>query len=87
MIQSSGTELEIKVRDIQFRYNEAGNRKNPTIIFIHGFPFNKTMWDPQLSALSESFRCIAYDLPGFGSTPAYEEFSIEKFDKTIDDRL
>ncbi|HWC73084.1 MAG TPA: alpha/beta fold hydrolase [Gemmatimonadales bacterium] len=36
-----------------------------TILFIHGFPFDHTMWRHQVTALSR-WRCIAPDLRGVG---------------------
>lgn len=50
------------------------------VIFIHGFPFNRTMWQPQYDFLKETHRVIIYDLPGFGkSTPLKEAASISAF--------
>jgi 3-oxoadipate enol-lactonase len=84
MIQYSGADIEIKVNDILVSYNEAGDKKHPVIIFVHGFPFDKSMWNDQLDALSNRFRCIAYDLSGYGRTTAREEFSIETFADDLD---
>jgi pimeloyl-ACP methyl ester carboxylesterase len=39
-----------------------------TIIFIHGFPFNYTSWQPQVDHFKENYRVIAYDIRGFGSS-------------------
>lgn len=37
-----------------------------TILFVHGFPLDHSMWDAQVNALSSSYRCLAVDLRGFG---------------------
>jgi len=34
----------------------------PTVVFAHGTLMDRTMFDPQLSALSDAYRCVAYDL-------------------------
>ena len=39
-------------------------------IFIHGFPFDKTSWQPQMDFLKSENRVIAYDIRGFGSSTA-----------------
>jgi 3-oxoadipate enol-lactonase len=39
------------------------------VLFIHGFPFNSTMWEPQLAAVPSGWRYIAPDLRGFGASP------------------
>lgn len=81
----SEKELEVRVNDIVVSYNDAGRNNPLTIIFIHGFPFNKSSWNPQMDALSKNHRCIAYDLRGFGSTQSgSQEFSIDLFADDID---
>lgn len=39
------------------------------IVFLHGHPFSRAMWAPQLDALSDEFRIVAPDLPGYGASP------------------
>jgi pimeloyl-ACP methyl ester carboxylesterase len=38
----------------------------PPLVFIHGFPFSRDCWQPQVDGLSSSYRVIAPNLPGFG---------------------
>lgn len=45
-----------------------GEASRGTVVFLHGFPFNGAMWDPQLHALPEGWRGLAPDLRGFGET-------------------
>lgn len=40
-----------------------------TILFLHGFPFDGSVWDPQMAALPTGWRGLAPDLRGFGRTP------------------
>lgn len=40
-----------------------------SVVFIHGFPFDGSMWTPQLDALPDGWRGIAPDLRGFGESP------------------
>lgn len=59
---------------------EHGDRNNPPVIFIHGFPYNSTMWSQQIKKLKESYYCIAYDVRGLGDTPPGDgQFTIEMF--------
>jgi 3-oxoadipate enol-lactonase len=39
------------------------------VVLIHGHPFDRTLWGPQLTALREEFRVVAPDLRGFGESP------------------
>jgi len=42
----------------------------PTLLLIHGFPLDHTLWDPNIKALSTVADVIAPDLPGFGNAHA-----------------
>ena len=73
------TAKEIEVKGNKVSYFDEGKGEIP-IIFIHGFPFNKTMWKDQVSLLSASHRVIAYDVRGYGGSQAgVEEFTIDQF--------
>lgn len=57
-----------------------GNNKNKSIIFIHGFPYDHTMWKEQIDVLSEKYFCVAYDIRGLGESPAGDgQFTMESF--------
>ncbi len=75
-----GNNIEITVNNLTVSYNDEGENGTPVVIFIHGFPFNKAMWDKQLEALKENYRVIAYDVRGHGNSDAGKgDFSIELF--------
>jgi 3-oxoadipate enol-lactonase len=76
---SSGYNLTIKVDHITFNYDDQGHGAIP-VIFIHGFPFDKNMWRPQVKFLKKHHRVIAYDIRGFGrSMHDGTNFSIDLF--------
>jgi pimeloyl-ACP methyl ester carboxylesterase len=52
---------------VELAYDEAGT--GPAVVLIHGHPFNRSMWAPQLAALAGSYRVIAPDLRGYGDSP------------------
>jgi pimeloyl-ACP methyl ester carboxylesterase len=59
---------------------EHGDRTKTPIIFIHGFPYNSTMWSQQIKRLKENYYCIAYDVRGLGETPSGDgQFTMEMF--------
>jgi pimeloyl-ACP methyl ester carboxylesterase len=39
------------------------------VLFIHGHPFDRRMWAPQLDGLQSDLRAVALDLPGYGASP------------------
>ena len=47
-------------------WREAG--AGPTVLFLHGLGMTRTGFDPQLAALADRFRCIAWDMPGYGAS-------------------
>ena len=49
------------------------------VAFIHGFPHNRSLWSPQVSALVDRARCIAPDLRGFGESSRHGPFTIDQF--------
>ncbi len=44
----------------------------PTVLFIHGFPLNSSLWEPQIEDLNDTARLLAPDLRGYGLSPAGE---------------
>ena len=65
-------------------YTDEGKYGAPVIIFIHGFPFNMAMWNPQIESLSNYCRVITYDIRGFGNSDVgNEEFTIALFAKDL----
>ncbi|HOJ37017.1 MAG TPA: alpha/beta fold hydrolase [Ignavibacteriales bacterium] len=44
------------------------NIDKQSIIFLHGYPFNHTMWDAQADYLNSNYRVIRYDLRGLGNS-------------------
>jgi pimeloyl-ACP methyl ester carboxylesterase len=57
-----------------------GNSKNKSIIFVHGFPYDHTMWKTQIDVLSEKYFCVAYDIRGLGESPGGDgQFTMESF--------
>jgi 3-oxoadipate enol-lactonase len=83
-MRNIGKNIKITVNNISVSYTDEGPNNAPVIIFIHGFPFHKEMWNMQLEALSENFRVIAYDVRGHGNSySGTDDFSIELFVKDL----
>jgi len=75
-----GSNIKLMVNNLVVSYTDQGPEEAPVIIFIHGFPLNKTMWDNQVDALKEDYRVVSYDIRGHGdSEPGNEDFSIKLF--------
>ena len=75
-------------------YREAGRLDAPALLLLHGFPSAGHMFRELIPALSDRFRIVAPDLPGFGQSdmPSRDKFSytfgklaevIERFTEVI----
>jgi pimeloyl-ACP methyl ester carboxylesterase len=48
--------------------NDAGAAMQGTIIFLHAMAGSATAWAPQMAEFSSHYRCIAWDMLGFGES-------------------
>lgn len=58
--------MRIDVGDVELEVVTRGPDDGLPVVLIHGFPLSHRMWEPQLEALSDRFRTIAYDVRGLG---------------------
>jgi 3-oxoadipate enol-lactonase len=49
------------------------------VVFLHAFPLNRTMWDPQVGALVGECRCIAIDLRALGESGAGGPYTMDQY--------
>ncbi|MBP2831148.1 alpha/beta hydrolase [Aquimarina sp. U1-2] len=56
----------LKYKGIKINYNKVGHGKS--IVFLHGFLENSTMWQDCITFFSKRYQCIAIDLLGHGHT-------------------
>jgi len=59
-----------RIDDIQLAYDDVGS--GPPVVLIHGYPFNRSLWNEQVEALSSKYRVITPDLRGFGESDSSE---------------
>lgn len=66
----------VAIDGINIFYREAGPKNAPVLLMLHGFPSSSHMFRDLIPQLSDKFRIIAPDYPGFGysDTPAVDEF-------------
>jgi pimeloyl-ACP methyl ester carboxylesterase len=77
----------VKIDGLDIFYREAGDKNNPTILLLHGFPSSSHMYRDLINDLSEDYHLIAPDYPGFGqssspSSSAYE-YSFDNLTLTV----
>lgn len=80
-----------RIDGIDLFYREAGPADAPVMVLLHGFPTSSNMFRNLIPALSDRYRVIAPDYPGFGQseTPdrAHFEYSFAKFAELTDGLL
>ncbi len=55
-------------------YDDSG--QGQPIVFLHGFPFNRSMWRDQIQFLdARGYRCVAPDLLGLGENTSANEIN------------
>ncbi|MEI3611361.1 alpha/beta fold hydrolase [Pseudogracilibacillus sp. SO30301A] len=71
----------INIHNINVFYREAGNRSNPTILLLHGFPSSSHMYRNLIIKLMDEYHIIAPDYPGFGNS---DQPKMDDFEYTFD---
>ena len=61
-------EREQVIDDLRFSYYEGGPQDAPTVLLVHGFAADKNSWLWFARPLTERYRVIVVDLPGFGES-------------------
>jgi pimeloyl-ACP methyl ester carboxylesterase len=54
------------VRGIEIAYDDVGS--GPSVVLLHGYPFNRSMWREQVEELRQNHRIIVPDLRGHGES-------------------
>jgi len=79
----------IKVDGLNIFYREAGPKDAPILLLLHGLPSSSRMFEPLLARLSDKYRLIAPDYPGFGHSdwpdPKQFAYTFDHIASVIDD--
>jgi pimeloyl-ACP methyl ester carboxylesterase len=67
----------VSVDGVDIFYREAGDRKNKSLLLLHGFPSSSIMFKNLMTMLSDRFHLIAPDFPGFGFSAFPDKNSFE----------
>lgn len=63
----------LKVGDVEVHLEGQGTE---IIVMVHGWPDTYRLWDAQVAALGDRFRCARFTLPGFDSRHARRAYSL-----------
>ena len=67
-----------------------GEQSSKAMVFIHGFPYDHSMWKKQIDFFSKSYYCISYDVRGFGESDNFDgqhtmEMFVDDLEMVIDE--
>ena len=74
----------VRTNDIETYYEDRGAGR--PIVFVHGAILDHTQWTPQVDALADEYRTVAYDVRGHGRTggSARDAYSIDLLADDLD---
>jgi pimeloyl-ACP methyl ester carboxylesterase len=70
----------MRVGDVEVILEGAGSK---SILMIHGWPDTYRLWDAQVSALKDRYRCVRFTLPGFDISQPGRAYSLDEVIETI----
>jgi 3-oxoadipate enol-lactonase len=76
-----------KTRDGRFAYEAAGDPDLPPLVFLHGIGGAARAWRGQLEFFADRFRCLAWDMPGYGGSAPLTTVSIAALADALQDFL
>jgi 3-oxoadipate enol-lactonase len=62
--------MKTKANGIQVNYEIHGKEGAPWLVLSHSLACSVRMWDPQIEALKDKYRILAYDTRGHGASEA-----------------
>jgi pimeloyl-ACP methyl ester carboxylesterase len=81
----------ITIDGLSIFYRESGDRSNPKLVLLHGFPSSSHQYRNLIPALADHFHIVAPDYPGFGNSdmPSTNEFdyTFDRLSEIIEDFL
>jgi pimeloyl-ACP methyl ester carboxylesterase len=80
---------DVAVRGARIRFVEAG--EGPPLLLVHDYLASRVAWDDTVPRLSERFRLIVPDLPGFGESekppPSRYRYDFDAFSESLVDLI
>jgi 3-oxoadipate enol-lactonase len=64
---AESTYRSLPSRRVNLAFEDAG--AGPCVVLVHGHPFDRSLWQSQMTVLATQFRVVAPDLRGFGESP------------------
>lgn len=60
--------LYFNIENTKIAYQVYGQNNVNTLVFIHGFPFDQSMWKQQIDFFQKNFKIVTFDVRGHGNS-------------------
>jgi hypothetical protein len=70
---------------VRLAVQEHGDRANPTLVAVHGYPDNHTVWDGLVPLLSDRLHVVTYDVRGAGGSDRPAARSAYRIEQLVQD--
>lgn len=70
----------MKIGDVDVIVEGVGAK---AIVMVHGWPDSYRLWDSQVEALKERYRCVRFTLPGFDRSSPARAYSLAELLETL----
>lgn len=77
--------LSTRSGDVDLRIQVEGAAEGPTLVLLHGYPDDLSVWDSLVEVLAPSFRIIRYDVRGCGESSAPSKRSEYRMEHLVND--
>jgi 3-oxoadipate enol-lactonase len=77
----------MKTGDGRFAYEAAGDQARTPLVFLHGIGGAARAWRGQITAFSDRYRTVAWDMPGYGGSLPLTSVSIATLADALQDFL
>jgi len=84
---SEPTSRTVASGDIDLAVEEWGDRAQPTVVLVHGYPDTKAVWSQVAPRLAERIHVVAYDVRGAGASTAPADLDGYDLERLTDDLL
>lgn len=64
---------------------ESGRKDAPTVVAVHGYPDNHSLWDDIVELLAPDFHVVTYDVRGAGASEKPRERRAYRMPQLVDD--
>lgn len=71
--------------DLRLAVREYGDPGAPTLIAVHGYPDNQTLWEPMARLLQDRLHVVTYDVRGAGASEAPRSREDYVSERLVDD--